>query len=467
MKKLAILAVLAVMVLGLAGTASAVDLEAKGQFQFQANIADNFDFLSAKDNGQREDDLNFWFRARTQFRFIANENLMSELYFEYKTRVGATAASIAGGASDRTIGVKRAFIQYRFPGTEVLTNAGIFSINLPGAATGNMVLGDLDAGALAISTPITDQIAVSVGYVRAYDVNATDQSTYGVSSLNQKEELDLFYAAVPVTIDGLEATPYFMYGAIGKDTFSAVATLPGLTTPGASAFNKNVSAWWAGTSFSLNMFDPIVFDADVVYGNVDANKKNNDRSGWMFDAALTYTGMDFVKPRLAFAWSSGEDDKTDNGSERLPIVNNDWAIAGSTYFGGSALTGTVDMDSNAQAGFWTIGLSFEDISFLDKLTHDIHFLYVKGTNDKDLIKNAAANSLTNISADGRFLTTDDQVFEVDFNTNYQIYDELAAIVEFGYVNADLKKSTWEAYDANRAGKDDPALKFALGLVYKF
>merc|ERR1711941_102278 len=216
MKKLAILAVLAVMVLGLAGTASAVDLEAKGQFQFQANIADNFDFLSAKDNGQREDDLNFWFRARTQFRFIANENLMSELYFEYKTRVGATAASIAGGA------------------------------------TGNMVLGDLDAGALAISTPITDQIAVSVGYVRAYDVNATDQSTYGVSSLNQKEELDLFYAAVPVTIDGLEATPYFMYGAIGKDTFSAVATLPGLTTPGASAFNKNVSAWWAGTSFSLN-----------------------------------------------------------------------------------------------------------------------------------------------------------------------------------------------------------------------
>merc|ERR1711879_46434 len=171
MKKLAILAVLAVMVLGLAGTASAVDLEAKGQFQFPA--------------------------------------------------------SIAGGASDRTIGVKRAFIQYRFPGTEVLTNAGIFSINLPGAATGNMVLGDLDAGALAISTPITDQIAVSVGYVRAYDVNATDQSTYGVSSLNQKEELDLFYAAVPVTIDGLEATPYFMYGAIGKDTFSAVATLPG------------------------------------------------------------------------------------------------------------------------------------------------------------------------------------------------------------------------------------------------
>ncbi len=464
MKRLVILAILATMVLGMAGTASAVDLEAKGKFQFQANIMDNSDFLAAKRNGAQEDDLNFWFRARTQFRFIANENLMSELYVEYKTRIGDdTQSSLNNGSSDRALGIKRVFLQYRFPDTEVLTTAGIFSINLPGAAAGNMVLADLDAGALTVSSPITDQVSVAVGYVRAYDDNATDNAAFSTTANNRKDEMDLFYAAVPVTIDGFEATPYAMYGTIGKDTFSGVSTRPGLTAPNAVKFNKNADAWWAGTSFAMTAFDPIVFKADFVYGSIDANQKQNDREGWGMDASLAYTGLDFVQPKLVFAYTSGEDDKLDNGSERLPVINNDWAF-GSYYFGGSALTSS-DLDSNQQVGLWTVGLSFEGISFLDKLTHDLHFLYIKGTNDHDLIKNNVG--LTNISADGQFLTDKDQAWEIDFNTNYQIYDELAAIVEFGYIGMDLDKGTWENYDATRNGKDDAALKFAVGLVYEF
>ncbi|OEU69643.1 MAG: hypothetical protein BA863_16520 [Desulfovibrio sp. S3730MH75] len=463
MKKLMILAILATLVLAMAGTASAVDLEAKGKFQFQANFMDNSDYLSAKKNGIQEDDLNFWFRARTQFRFIANENLMSELYVEYRTRVGSADSDLTTGSSDRPLGIKRVFLQYRFPETEVLTTAGIFSINLPGAAAGSMVLGDLDAGALTISTPITDVISAAVGYVRAYDSADADTTAYQVAGNNQKDELDLFYAALPVTIDGLEATPYFMYGLIGEDTYGAVATLPGLTGPSAAAFDKNVNAWWAGTSFGMTMFDPIVLKADFAYGDLDANQKRNDRSGWGADLSLAYTGMDFMQPKFVFAYTSGEDDKTDNGSERLPVINNDFAF-GTYYYGGSALT-AADLNSNQQVGQMVMGLSFEDISFLDKLTHDFHFLYIKGTNDKDLIRNNTG--LTNISADGNFLTTKDQAFEIDFNTNYQIYDELAAIVEFGYIGMDLDKDTWAAYNTTRDGKEDPALKLAIGLVYEF
>ncbi|WP_291327680.1 outer membrane homotrimeric porin [Desulfovibrio sp. UCD-KL4C] len=482
MKRLVILAILATMVLGMAGTASAVDLEAKGQFQFQANIMDNSDFLSAKHSGSQEDDLNFWFRARTQFRFIANENLMSELFVEYRTRLGDSnnyASSVLENGNDnsngaRNLNIKRVFLQYRFPDTEVLTTAGIFSINLPGAAAGNMVLGDLDAGALTVSSPITDQISVAVGYVRAYDANSTDDNTFGKkifgnAANNQDDELDLFYAALPVTIDGFEATPYVMYGNIGQKTFSAVASMPGLTAPNAVAFNKDADAWWAGTSFAMTAFDPIVLKADFVYGSVDANQRQNDREGWGMDASLAYTGLDFVQPKLVFAYTSGEDDKLDNGSERLPVVNNDWAF-GSYYYGDSALTKS-DLDSNQQVGQMTVGLSFEGISFLDKLTHDLHFLYIKGTNDADLIKNNPAG-LTNISPNGQFLTDKDQAWEVDFNTNYQIYDELAAIVEFGYIGMDLDKDTWSGYtDTNGNnrldGKDDAAFKLAVGLVYAF
>lgn len=465
MKKLVMLAILTTLVLGLAGTASAVDIEAKGKFQFQMNLMDNSDFLAADNNGQQEDDLNFYFRARTQFRFVANENLMSELYVEYKTRVGGSDSDLNSESSDRDLGIKRMFIQYRYPGTEVMTTAGIFSINLPGAAAGNMVLADIDAGAMVVSSPITDEVGVSVGYIRAYDKNSTDSSGFTTTGMNSADELDLFYASVPVTLDGIEATPYFMYGLIGKDTYNGISGQEGLTAPGSTNFTDDATAWWGGTSFTLNMFDPIVFNADFVYGAIDADQDRNDRSGWGMDANLAYTGLDYVTPKLLFAYTSGEDDETDNGSERLAVVNNDWAF-GTYYFGGSDLTST-DLDSNQQVGFWTLGLSFEDISFFDKLTHDVHFLYIRGTNDADLIKNAAPGTLTNISANGMFLTDEDQAFEIDVNTNYQIYDELAAIVEFGYINMDLDEDTWENYDTTRAGESDPALKFALGLVYSF
>ncbi|WP_319781075.1 outer membrane homotrimeric porin [Maridesulfovibrio sp.] len=470
MKKIAILAVLAAMVLGFAASASAVDLDAKGQFQFQMNIMDNTGSLIPNDkttnNSNSEDDLNFWFRARTEFRFIANENLWAVLYTEYKNRLGDAhrnysqtgPTALDAGANDEGLYVKRAYLQYRFPGTEVLTSAGIMSINLPGAAAGSMVLGDADLGTFQMEAPITDQIALAGAFVR---VNDDSDGDVGTANTNNKDELDIFYAAAPITIDGLSATPYFAYSLIGKNT-TAVAGLQG---PAGNALNKDATAWWLGTTFTLDMFDPIVFNADIVYGAVDANQKRNDRSGLLFDASLAYTGLDFVQPKLVFAYTTGEDDKTDNGSERLPVVSNDWAF-GTTYFGGSALT-SADMDSNEQVGFWTIGLSLEKISFFDKLSHDIHVLYVQGTNDKDLVNSAAKYAaMTNITANGDFLTSEDHVFEVDFNTNYQIYDELAAIVEFGYVDVDLDKGVWE----DGAGQNvdfDPSLKFAIGLVYKF
>ncbi|TIH12162.1 hypothetical protein D0S45_18850 [Marinifilum sp. JC120] len=461
MKKIAILAVLTTMVLGFAASASAVDLDAKGKIQFQMNIIDNQDFLSEKDGGNSDDDLNFWFRARTEFRFVANENLWAVLYTQYKNRIGDGGINTdSTNADDNSLTIKRAYMQFRFPGTEVLTSAGILSVNLPGAAAGNMVLGDADLGTFMVETPITDQIAIAGAFIRNTDRYGVD----GDGATNKRDELDIFYAALPITIDGISATPYFAYSIIGdKAVNDAGATLPGLAGPVGSAQTKNANAWWLGTSFSMDMFDPIVFNADIVYGAVDADAKDNDRSGLLCDASLAYTGLDFVQPKVLFAYSTGEDDDTDNGSERLPVIANDWAF-GTTYFGGSALTST-DFDNVEQLGFWTIGLSLEKISFFEKLSHDIHFLYIQGTNDAKLVKNHSAN-LANITDDGNFLTDEDYAIEIDFNTNYQIYDELAAIVEFGYVDVDLDEDTWRNVSA-RDGKTDPMLKFAFGLVYSF
>ena len=463
MKKLAILAVLACMVFGFAASASAVDLDAKGQFQFQMNIMDNANFISDKHvtGGDSEDDLNFWFRARTEFRFIANENLWAVLYTEYKNRIGNGHTNESSSDNDDGLYVKRAYLQYRFPGTEVLTTAGIASINLPGAVTGSMILGDADLGTFMVETPITDQIAVAGAFIRVQDLAQRD-GTIGASN-EVNDELDIFYAAAPITIDGISATPYFAFANVGKNTNG----VDGLETAAAATYTKNLTAWWLGTSFEMDMFDPIVFAADIAYGSVDADQKQNDRSGMLVDASVAYTGLDFVKPVLKFAYTTGEDDNTSNGSERMPIVSEDFDL-GTWYLGASGLT-SADLGMNP-LGFWALGLSFDNISFFEKLSHKLAFTYIQGTNDKDLIKTQGTAAVTNadISANGNFLTTEDHVFAIDFNTNYQIYDELAAIAEFGYAQVDLDESTWENFGrGNLQTKQDPALKFALGLVYKF
>lgn len=473
MKRLVVFAITAVFVLGMIGSAFAgVDLEATGKFQFQANIIDNADFQSAKQNGKREDDLNFWFRARTQFRFIANENLWAVLYTEYKTRLGDPASGTidGGGTTSRDLHVKQAYLGFRYPGTEIYTQAGIFSLNLPQAAgNNNMVLGDYDAGAIAIEAPITDAVKITAGFARPYD-GAESDGDYGVASNNNKDEVDLFFATVPVTIDGFKATPWFAYGLIGEDTYGTTTTgvrgkLDGLLAPGASDYTKDVTAWWLGSAFELTMFDPIVFKADVFYGSVDADKNNNDREGWGFDGSLAYTGFDFVKPKVVFTYTSGEDDDVDNGSERLPVLHSDFGF-GTYYQSGSAFTGGTDLLQGNQNGYWTIGLCLSDISFIDKLSHDLNFLYYQGTNDADLIKQNKGG-LTGINGDGTFLTDDDQAFEIDFNTKYQIYDELAAIVEFSYVNMDLDNDTWDGYGTTLRDGDSDSYKCAVGLIYEF
>lgn len=352
-------------------------------------------------------------------------------------------------------------MQYRYPGTEVLTSAGIMSINLPGAVTGNMVLGDADLGAFMVETPITDEIALAGAFIRHTDTLQND-----LTDATSKDELDIFYAAMPVTLDGISATPYFAYAIIGEDT-NALGNNANLMAPNSVAMTKNANAWWLGTSFNMDMFDPIVFAADAVYGSVDGDVKQNDRSGFLFDASVAYTGLDFVQPVLKFAYTTGEDDNTSNGSERLPIISEDFDL-GTYYLGASGLT-SADLGMNP-LGFWALGLSFDNISFFEKLTHKLAFTYIQGTNDKDLIKTQGTANVgnTNISADGNFLTTEDHVFAIDFNTNYQIYDELAAIVEFGYADVDLDKGTWENYNRGLLStKQDPNFKLALGLVYKF
>lgn len=99
-----------------------------------------------------------------------------------------------------------------------------------------------------------------------------------------------------------------------------LASLNATTNSGGSDFDN---AYWLGAAFTMDLFDPFVLKADLNYGKVESGLKQNERSGWLFDAALEYKGLDFMTPEVFFVYTTGEDGngtKDGGDSERMPIL---------------------------------------------------------------------------------------------------------------------------------------------------
>jgi len=426
MKRILAFVAMAALVLGTVATASAeLDVKAAGNWQVYGNVWSNkADF----DDGDADNREGFTAaqRARTQLRFTFNENVMAELYTEYGTHFWGEGPAAYGEKG--SLNIKRAFIQFRLPDTDVLFTAGEQDITFPhSGAFSNMVLGGEDAGALVVSAPITDMVGLTLAYTRLVDTfDRTD--TPPASNPSSGTNADAFLAAVPVTLDGMTIAPWFAYGLIGENS--------GYGTP---AEGDNSNAWWAGAGFNMDLFDPIVVYADFVYGSADEGFVNgDDSSGFLVDAMVEYKGLDLLTPQVFFAYSSQNDD----GDGALPFIQSDWGIGGTLINGSSFGAGDV---AAAEPGFWLAGVAARDISFIEKLSHDVIFLYAKGTGDTAGFGPAE-------------LTSDDSYMEIDFNTQYQIYESLAAIVELAYAKPDFD-------DSSKA--DDALMKASFGFVYKF
>jgi hypothetical protein len=460
MKRLIMLAVLCAFVLS-AAAASAADIKASGDWAIEANWNSNWDF---KDNtGEAADQGAFAIsqRATTQFDFIANENLKGVLVTRYGTEQwGQKSFAIGAGdsgsntSSQNRITVRRAYIDFNWPDTTVAVRAGYQGLSLPAAFGGGSLILDEEIGAAVVSGSITDNVGYLVGYARAAD-GGTNTNAY----------IDSYIAALPLNFEGVSLTPFGVYAPIG-DSFAVgnapvgLSTLNATTNTGGSDLNN---AYWLGAAFTMDLFDPFVLKADLNYGKVDSDIKQNERSGWLFDAALEYKGFDFMTPEAFFVYTSGEDDNanssTGNESNRMPLLAaQNWAI-GSFFFGGDRLLSGSIQDTNEYMGFWALGLSLKDIqSFAEGLTHDAHFIYAKGTNE---ITDAYTGKSTHY---GRMLTDKDSLIEIDFNTGYKLYDELTLSLDLGYLNLDTKESRWNNVNGYKGGD---AWKVSTGVLYSF
>jgi hypothetical protein len=479
-----LLALLASMAIG-AGSAAAAEIKASGTWQIDAYWLGNVDFNKSTEDKAFEVEQ----RMRTAFQFIANENLKGVFETQIGTnawgnglyqigagRSSSTVATTAGAnaAGYGNIMLRKGYIDFKWPGTKVNFLVGYQSLSLPAALGGGSAILDDHMSAAAVAVPVNDMLTLTAGYARLADAQAAGTT----SSAGHGTTGDAAFLIGDVKAKGFNVQPFFAYANLGyKLATTAGSGASGFTGPNASD-QEGVRAYWGGAAFSVTALDPFKISGDINYGKATYNNQSNTnqaeggRSGWLFDIAVDYTGLSMMTPSLWFAYTSGEDGNSTKGngkSERMPVVSAQNFAYGSFWLqGGDTINASYNVP-NTTLGYWALGLSLKDIKLIDKLSHTVHLIYFKGTNDEDYLKEASGNVRN--AAYGKFLTKKDSLFEVDVNTKYQVYDQLALMLELGYINADFDKDIWKNTgtlgNADRSQLSTDAYKAALMLQYSF
>ncbi len=486
-KKFALLLVLmAALVMGSVASASAAEIKANGSWQIEADLNVNNDFQK-KGAASEDKTFNIAQRVRQSFQFIANENLKGVLELQLgSANWGNGALGVGAGRSGNLTGtgslaagngnfmLRKGYVDFKWPGTKINFLVGFQSLSLPSAVGGGSPVLDDHFAAAAAVVPVTDGLSLVGGFGRLYDQNSAYATTNGANSGSGTTGDVAFLIANIDMIKGVSLQPWAAYANIGSKV--GAPSLAGLQGSN-STTNEGVRAYWGGAALTMTAFDPFKIMADFNYGkatwnNSGATKDKGGRSGFLFDLAVDYTGLSMMTPSVFFAYSSGENGNSTTGgggSERMPVVGNPQNYALGSFFlqGGDSINMSYNAPSNTM-GYWALGVSLKDIKLIDKLSHDVHLIYFKGTNDVDYLKENIAGVQSTKAVYGSFLTTKDSLWELDVNTKYQVYDELALRLELGYINPSFNKDAWGGVNSDYStyGSKD-AYKASLAVNYSF
>ncbi len=310
---------------------------------------------------------------------------------------------------------------------------------------------------------VNEMVGVTVGYARSDDESTRVFDTRRNDFTRSKDEVDHFFAILPVTMDGFELNPFVHYARIGKYE----GLTPGVPGPAGSdqitstGDEKNMNAYWLGLNATVDMFDPIVVHADFNYGAVSKPASGlKGQRGWIADLAVDYN-MDMMTPQVFFLYESGESSSSldaDRTGKVMPTIAP-WQNFTSFGFFGSQFGGTswgqlagLGSGLHGPTGKMALGGKLMDISFMDDVSHEFQVAYYQGTNHKD-------------HRDVDLFTTKDSAWEVNFNTRYDMYENLAAILELGYLAPNLSDGADGTAGEDRS--DDDSFKAAAGFRYQF
>ena len=198
------------------------------------------------------------------------------------------------------------------------------------------------------------------------------------------------------------------------------------------------------------------------------------REGWLVKALVEYK-MDWGTPGIFGWYSSGDDGNVKNGSERMPTLSgcgNFMSFMGDANYGWG--DGRLYDRNLTYAGTWGIGLRIHDMSFVEDLKHSFRVAYWGGTNSPSMAKYVGNSWGWNGSADGAYgtpegpyLTTNDGLLEFNLVNSYQIYENLEANLELGYIVNMVDDDTWKRSYRTDSYKKQDAWKAQLIFAYSF
>ncbi|MDR2489753.1 MAG: porin, partial [Desulfovibrio sp.] len=150
-----------------------------------------------------------------------------------------------------------------------------------------------------------------------------------------------------------------------------------------------------------------------------------------------------------------------------PIVSVDTGFL-PTHFGArDAAISTKGAVMGSGTGTWGVGVQIAKVSFVKDLTHKIKLAYYQGTNSSRAVKDGWYDDLiTTRNCNDMYLTDKDHAWEVNFDHEYKIYENLTAMLELGYINLDLNRSTWRDYGTD-GDRNNSAWKAQVLFRYSF
>ena len=501
MKKLMTLALAAAMMLGATTGANAIDFKAKGQWIMSFDYGQHNNFRSNQDGKpgsgfKGEDEFEARQRVRLQLDAVASEALSGTVFFEIGDQVwGDNDNGGALGADGKFVELKRAYIDWMVPQTDLKVRMGIQGLALPSFTTNASQIIDDDVAAVTLNYQFNENVGLTAFWARPYNDNYGYKWDGQQGYQNYMDNMDMFAVLLPLTFDGVKVTPWVMYAAMGPGMFGDVDSKFGSAWTRASrglqsGFNGTDpldsygNAFWAGVTGEVTYWDPFRIAWDVNYGSAAYSDQKMNREGWLASLLLEYK-LDWGTPGIYGWYGSGDDNNPRNGSERMPVVsangNNDFsnfAFNGNPYIAREGVLGST------MVGTWGIGARLKDVSFLEDLKHTLRVNFMGGTNAPKMAKYVSESQVYDKRGMGAmhmgadvfdplYLTTEDYALEIGLTNTYKMYDNFTVMLDAAYIAMwlDDSRSTWgknpmNGFAGDRNGVYD-AWNVNLSFVYSF
>lgn len=510
MKRILTLTLSVAFLLNTAIMAQAIDYSIKGTFYTGMGLVST-PFVSRVDgkNKDTSDKFGALQRYRLFLDAVASESLSGSLMVQLgNTRWGhARTGGALGTDSTDALKLYRAFMTWSPPESSLKVQMGLQKLILPYAAYGSAVY-DKETASVIASWKFNDTVGLTGFWGRPYNDNFLGAEG---KPANYLDNFDLMGLTLPVSGEGWRLTPWIMYGMKGRNTTYAgfagavASTYMGMDSIGLayqrmvnpnpsiisnvrSANRAYDSSFFVGLPIVFQGLDPWNFELDLNYGysqssmrydmtnaaNGSRVRASNERRGWVAKGLVEYK-LDWGRLGLYGWYGSGDSGNPENGSQRMPYVlpnSNFSSFMGDGYERGWSVFSGGNWGCDmmlAYSGTWGLGAQIKDVTFVEKLNHTFRLLYWGGTNSPAMAKYLPSTGASDPSsrASSFYLTTNDGLVEFNLDSTWQIYDNLTATLELGYIINNIDKGTWDRYYQPSHYSKADAYKAAVVFQYKF